>query len=196
MTPINYNKIKYQRHSLRLPNYDYSKEGLYFVTLCVENWVNLFGDIYDGELKLNVLGKIVKEEWQKTDEIRDNIQLHEFIIMPNHFHAIIEILVSNNNNNESERLNQFKSPTKTIGAIIRGFKGTSTKRVKEKIYNTDCADGLQYTHKLINGMDLSRSIWQRNYYDHIIRNQKDYIRISEYIENNPFSWVDDKYYNK
>ena len=181
---------KYQRISNRLPNYDYSKEGLYFITLCVENGVNLFGDIYDGELQLNSFGQIAKVEWLKTEQIRNNVALHEFIIMPNHFHAIVEIIFSKNDN-EFDQFNQFKSPSQSIGAIVRGYKGSTTKKIKEIINNNDCKEVLDFSFSKI---DLSKSIWQRNFHDHIIRNQKVYIKIAEYIRNNPFTWKDDRYY--
>jgi len=180
----------YQRKSQRLPNYDYSKEGLYFITLCVENGITLFGDIYNRELKLNIFGKIAKEEWLKTEQIRENIALHEFIVMPNHFHAIVEILF---NDNESVKSNQFKSPSQSIGAIVRGYKGATTKKIKEIINNNDCKEMMHFNPSTI---DLSKSIWQRNFHDHIIQNQKAYIKIVEYTENNPFTWKDDKYYIK
>lgn len=186
---------KYNRHSLRLPNYDYSNKGLYFITLCVENWVSLFGEIYDGELKLNLFGKIAEEEWLRTDQIRDNVQLREFIIMPNHMHAIIEILFSKDDKKPQE-LNHFKSPSQSIGAIIRGYKGASTKKVREVINNEVKMDLLKNDPIIVNSIDWSKSIWQRNFHDHIIRNQKDYSRIADYIKNNPFRWVGDKFYNR
>lgn len=182
----------YQRKSSRLPNYDYSKEGLYFITLCVQDGFNLFGDIHDEELQLNVFGQIVHEEWLKTDQVRDNIQLHEFIVMPNHFHAIVEILFSKSDN-KSDSLNQFKSPSKSIGAIVRGYKGATTRRIREFIGQGNCKELL---HSRRETIDLSKTIWQRNYHDHIIQDQIVYIKIAEYIENNPFTWKDDTYYVK
>lgn len=80
-----YTKHTYHRVSRRLPNYDYSKEGLCFITLNAQNGAPLFGDIYNGELLLNTFGKVAKEEWLKTEQIRDNIALHEFIVMPTIF---------------------------------------------------------------------------------------------------------------
>jgi len=79
------------RKSIRLKGYDYSKTGLYFITLCVEDKQHLFGDVIDGKMILTPLGQIANDEWLNTSNIRDNISLHEFIIMPNHFHSIIEI---------------------------------------------------------------------------------------------------------
>lgn len=180
-------KNRYKRISRRLANHDYSAEGLYFITLNIKNGVTLFGDIYDGELQLNGFGEIAKEEWLKTTQIRDNIALHEFIVMPNHFHAIIEVLFSKN----EIKFNEFKSPTQSIGAIVRGFKGATTKRIKDIINNDDYNKPLDFNLATI---DLSKSIRHRNYHDHIIRNQQAYIKIAEYIENNPFTWKDDRYY--
>ena len=178
------------RISRRLPNHVYRAEGLYFITLHTQNGVALFGDIYDGKLQLNTFGKIAQEEWLKTAQIRNNIALHEFIVMPNHFHAIVEILFSKNEI-EYNGLNQFKSPTQTIGAVVRGFKGATTKRIKNIITNDDYNKPMGFDSATI---DLSKSIWHRNYHDHIIRNQKAYIKIAEYIENNPFTWKDDRFY--
>lgn len=185
---------KYNRHSLRLTNYDYSNKGLYFITICVENCVSLFGEVFDGELKLNLFGEIAKEEWLRTDQIRDNVQLHEFIIMPNHIHGIIKILFSKDEK-KSQELNQIKSPSQSIGAIIRGYKGATTKKIRELINNKVNVGLLKNDTDIVNTMDWSKSIWQRSFHDHIIRNKKDYCRIAEYIENNPFLWVYDKYYN-
>ncbi len=106
---------------------------------------------------------------------------------------------------ESER--QFKSPSQSIGAIIRGFKGAATKRIKELIINSSGSTGvlhssgstgvLQYAPtEIIKNLDLSKSIWQRSYYDHIIRNQQDYENIHHYIINNPEKWEEDKFYHQ
>lgn len=81
----------HHRKSIRLKGYDYAQAGLYFITLCVQDRKPLFGEIQKGKLKLNIFGKLAKEEWENTAEIRKNISLGEFIIMPNHFHAILQI---------------------------------------------------------------------------------------------------------
>ena len=225
-----YNPNIHHRRSIRLKGYDYSQAGLYFITLCIQNRENLFGEIKNGKMILNIFGKIAKEEWEKTAEIRKNCSLGEFIIMPNHFHAIISIDYQIRNNN---KIGEFKSPSQTIGAIIRGFKGASTKRIKEFFINNlednkednreDNRDNnnsstgvLQYAptaptaptapsptptptapskklirfikHRIIN----KKSIWQRDYWEHIIRNKKAYINISKYIKNNPRKWENDK----
>lgn len=208
------------RRSIRLKGYDYSQEGLYFITLCIENKTHLFGEIEDKALQLNIFGKIAVEEWLKTAEIRNNIRLHEFVVMPNHFHAIIEITFSNNKT-EKKELNTFKIPSQTIGAIIRGFKGATTKRIKEiiyqekeksipdfslstgefnpenskKIFFKDKSTGeFQFAPTIAEAIDLSKSIWQRNYYEIIIRNKQAFLNISNYIKNNPKNWKKDKFH--
>lgn len=87
----NYNPQKHHRRSIRLQGYDYSQEGLYFITICCQDRAHLFGEIVNGEMILNSYGEIAQKEWQNTSVIRDNVVLHEFVVMPNHFHSIIEI---------------------------------------------------------------------------------------------------------
>lgn len=160
--------------------------------------VHLFGHVRDGIMIVNPLGAIAHEEWANTPSIRDNISLGAFIVMPNHMHGIIQIDHQRKETLESKR--QFKSPSQSIGAIIRGFKGAATKRIKELIINSSGSTGvLQYapTEKIpleiIKNLDLSKSIWQRSYYDHIIRNQQAYENIRQYIITNPEKWEDDKF---
>ena len=122
--------------------------------------------------------------------------------MPNHFHAIIEILFSKHpeksgGKGRDKGESGFKSPSQTIGAIIRGFKGATTKRIKKYIRDLDQGKGeLQFapTGIVPTGIDLSRSVWQRNYYEHIIRNKKSHHIISNYIRNNPANWRNDRFY--
>lgn len=185
---MKYNPDKHHRRSIRLKGYDYSQEGLYFITLCVQNHECLFGEIINGEMQLNEMGKVVKEEWEKSAKIRREIEIHEYIIMPNHFHAIAKIIPINANdetpvgangirpnkictNHPGECHSPLRSPSKTLGALVRGFKSSVTKQ-------------------------LGYSIWQRNYYEHIIRNTDSYVHISEYIVNNPVNWRTDKFYKK
>lgn len=179
-----YNPEIHKRRSVRLKNYDYSQEGLYFITICCQNKEHLFGEIENGQMILNDIGKIVKQCWEETPNIRPNVALHSFVIMPNHFHAIVEIthrrgeLHSPNDNlspNDKNNLNDMqkgvfntplRSPSQTLGAIVRGFKSVVSK-------------------------NAGFSVWQRNYHEHIIRNEQSYFKIAEYIENNPLKWEED-----
>lgn len=158
-------------------------------------------------MALNTFGHIAWEEWLATEKIRDNIALHEFIIMPDHIHGIIEIKFQKKDSHSE--IGKFKSPSQTIGAVIRGFKIATIKKIKDKILNPENREDLDSdsdtgeldsfsstgdlqiapTKKIIQ---LNFKIWQRNYYEHIIRNEPSYLRISEYIMNNPAKWTKNK----
>ena len=173
-----------QRKSTRLKGYDYAQAGLYFITICVKNRKCLFGNITNSNLILNDAGKKANECWLEIPNHFSNTQLHEHIIMPNHVHGIIEIVGANqyspdNEYNRAKNISPLRSPSKTIGSVVRGYKIGVTKWFRENM-------GDKYP--------VGQSIWQRNYYDHIIRNEKSYQTISEYIMNNPIKWDEDKFY--
>jgi len=122
-----YNPNYHNRQSTRYRGYDYSSIGWYFVTINTKNQQCIFGEIHNSQMQLNELGLIVYDEWMNTLAIRDNIVLHEFIVMPNHIHGVIEIQRSKGERNV---LGKFRSPSETLGSIVRGFKGAATKRLK------------------------------------------------------------------
>ncbi|MDR1090379.1 MAG: transposase [Prevotella sp.] len=163
------------RCSIRLFGYDYSQAGLYFVTICVQSRVYLFGNITDAEMVLNDAGKMVDDEWQYLRIKYPHIKLHEYVIMPNHFHGIVEITDNVAAGSARPENGQFNigraNPAPTIGNIIGYFKYQTTKK-----------------------LNLSSRLWQRNYYEHIIRNEKDYCNTDGYIVNNPYNWSTDNYY--
>ena len=159
-----YNPNIHNRRSIRLKGYDYSQSGLYFITICVQDRHCLFGEIENGEMICNEYGKIAATEWINTESIRDNIRLHEYIIMPNHIHGIIEIIDRKGDCRGESQFAQNKD---------------------------DCKGELQFAPTIIKS--LNYKIWQRNYYEHIIRNEKSYQRISEYIITNPQKWDIDKF---
>ncbi len=210
----NYNPQKHHRRSIRLKGYDYSLEGLYFITIGCQQRAHLFGEIADGEMRLNQFGAIAQAAWQQTSEIRDNVALHEFVVMLNHFHSIIEITFKKGNN----QVGKFQSPSQTVGAIIRGFKIATIKKIKDLIldkelnldcrgelpadqdhpaelspYPENCGGELQFAPTAEKIKSLNFKIWQRNYYEHIIRNEQAYERISTYIRENPKRWPEDKF---
>jgi len=191
-----YNPNIHHRRSIRMKGYDYSQAGQYFITICVQDRACLFGKIENGKMILNEYGKIAHNEWMRTPEIRPNVEIGEFIIMPNHMHGIIHIMcqgVLNSCANRGE-LNSplfaishspnirgvcntpLISPSQTIGAIVRGYKSAVTKQL-----------GL---------LNLNQQIWQRNYYENIINNDQSYQNISNYIVNNPAKWNGDKFHTK
>jgi putative transposase len=173
---MTYNSAKYYRHSIRLRNHDYSRMGVYFITICAYNRECLFREIANGKMRLNEYGTIIHEEWIKTGQIRRNIKLDEWIIMPNHVHFII--IIDGDGRGTARRAptgEQFGKPTiGTIPTIIRSFKSAVTKRINEL--------------RGLPGIPL----WQRNYYDHIIRNEKSMNEIREYIKFNPIQWEKDE----
>jgi len=177
----------HHRRSIRLPGFDYSQVGEYFVTICAHERRCIFGKIVDGEMRLNELGEIVHDEWEKTSVLRANVDLGAFVVMPNHFHAIVYIveddLVKATLSRSTRRGDRPVAPTeargpspRSIGAIMAGFKSAVTTR--------------------INTIRKSprEPVWQRNYYEHVIRDDKEYLAIEGYIENNPANWVKDSLY--
>ncbi|WP_461534182.1 transposase [Sinomicrobium sp.] len=195
----------HSRKSIRLKGYDYAQQGLYFITLCVRGRECLFGEIDNGKMVLNSYGQIAKEEWLHTIKVRQNVALHEFIVMPDHLHGIVEIL---ERKEEGGELGKFKSPSHTIGAIVRGYKIATIKRIKDFIYHQEEESAPYPDPELRKGelqfaptapTDITEKIkksdfkiWQRNYYDRIIRNEEAYHHISRYIVNNPIRWEKSK----
>ena len=189
-TMIN-NPTSHRRKSIRLQGYDYSQAGLYFITVCTHNRVPLFGEIVDGVMALNTAGQIVEKCWCAIPEHFPQVTLDEFVVMPNHVHGIITIgennVEANNVRTNNVRANDYlpqpsneiprslqHGTSRTIGSMVRGFKIGVTRWFRA---NTDI-------HK----------VWQRNYYEHIIRNEDSYLKIAEYIQTNPQRWEIDTYY--
>lgn len=188
-------KNKYRIKSTRLQSWNYGWIGSYFVTICTKNREHHFGGILETQniasLKLSDIGNIVKQEWLKTPEIRSdmNIKLDEFIIMPNHFHAIVFIgeneynkfgytkcrdtmhCVSTTSTNINSIQNKFGPQCKNLASIIRGFKSVVTKQAR--MINREFA-------------------WQSRFYDRIIINEKEFYKIKQYIINNPNNWDNDR----
>lgn len=159
-------KLSPIRKKLRLPDYDYSSEGAYFVTICTQNRQCLFSNITDGEIRLNEAGTMIQIRWQQLPERFNNILLDEFTIMPNHLHGIIEIAEAGTR------------PAPTLGAIIGAFKSITTH---------DYIAGVRQR----NWPPFSEKLWQRNYYEHIIRNESELNRTRQYILDNPVNWDQD-----
>ena len=177
-----------QRRSIRLRGYDYAGAGAYFLTICTHERSNWFGDVENGVMILNVFGQIVREEWLLSADIRAEIELGDYVIMPNHLHGIVWIVAVEDrgvrpiNVGATGRspLHAHASapiptgpPPKSIGAFVAGFKSAATKRINQ----------IRQTPGV--------PVWQRNYYEHVIRNESDYRRIAEYIDQNPQRWATD-----
>jgi putative transposase len=165
------NNPKFHRRSIRLPEYDYSKAGAYYVTICTQDRKCVLGNIVDNKIQLSKIGEIVEECWKWLFEQYLHVSCDIYTIMPNHIHAILVI------NDEPGRGGSRTAPTvkrKPLGRLLGAFKTVSTKQIN-MLRNTP-----------------GRIIWQRNYYEHVIRNQKSYEQIAEYIYQNPLFWHQDQ----
>lgn len=174
------------RRTVRLPDFDYSQAGAYFVTICAFQHKCVFGEIVNGEVSLSPRGAVVEECWKSIPDHFPTVNLGAFIVMPNHMHGIIHITTIDNacscrgtacraptadNQLNNEKFGQPVSGS--IPTIVRSFKSAVTKRVFE----------LSSTPSL--------PIWQRGYYEHIIRTEHAYTQIEGYILENPLRWGDD-----
>jgi REP element-mobilizing transposase RayT len=196
---MKYNPEIHKRRSIRLKGYDYSQAGLYFITICVQNRRHLFGNIQNGNIILNDAGKMIDTEWKNLKNRFPNIELHEYVIMPNHFHGILEIVgattrvapifdtvVAQNDNdvvtqNDNVATTRVAPTNKTVGDMMDAFKSITTVEYIRGVKN-------------LGWQPFDGKLWQRNYYEHIIRNEQSYQNISNYIINNPAKWQEDKFY--
>jgi REP element-mobilizing transposase RayT len=172
---------KYRVPSARLQSWNYAYEGMYFITICTQNREHHFGNIQDSVLVPTEIGRIAWKEWFKAIEVRPdmNIELGEFVVMPNHIHGIIIIGRNEFNRpeygNYNEYQNQFISQSKNLASIIRGYKSAVSSYAKKN----NIAFG-----------------WQTRFHEHIIRSDENYQIIANYIINNPAKWQEDKFFDK
>jgi len=176
-------RISYNRQSNRLQGYDYSSPGYYFVTIVSHNRLSIFGEIVSGEVQLNQIGDIVERCWKDIPLHFPDVSLEAYVIMPNHHHGIVKINENQNVGTMSETspfltkgqdfIPKGSSP-RSLGAIIGSFKSATTKQV----------------HRF--GLTNHKTIWQRNFYEHVIRDDEDYQRIVEYVQFNPINWEGDQ----
>ena len=172
---MNNNLQRPHRRSVRLTGYDYSQAGAYFITTCVQDRMLLFGEAVDGEMRLNEYGEIVRREWERTGKIRQDVGIDAFVIMPNHFHGIIVIDPGRGPLQRAPTTERFGKPTSnTIPTIVRLFKSTTTRQINEHRGTPSIA------------------VWQRNYYEHMVRSEKSLNRIRQYIADNPLQWAMDR----
>ena len=179
-----YDPLIHHRRSIRLKGYDYTKPGAYFITINAFHRSRIFGVIESGMVRLNACGEIARAEWLKTAEIRREIALDEFVIMPDHMHGIIIIMESDNNNDNdndsvearlrrASTIEQFSKPVAgSIPTIIRAYKSAVTYQINH-MRGTPGAP-----------------VWQGNYWERIIRNESALSRIREYIRRNLMRWMD------
>ncbi|WP_428667782.1 transposase [Runella sp.] len=170
---MKFNPKIHHRNSIRLKDFDYSSQEYYFITICARNRECIFGEIIDNQPKLIQLGQIIKHEWLALPRRFPQIELDEYIIMPNHFHAIIQILGVFS----SASVWADVKPAPTLGDIICAFKLVVFKRYYDLIRQ--------------NNVDEIAKCWQRNYWERIIRDNQEFINIQHYIATNPERWSED-----
>jgi REP element-mobilizing transposase RayT len=200
---MQFNPKIHHRHSIRLPGYDYSRSGAYFITIVTQGREFLFGEIQNGEMRLTQSGQIVQRAWHDLPNHYPHVSLGAFCIMPNHVHAIILLnddfrggsvgdytrrggsighapvpdvpLPGNAPLPEDSQTRPYNGINRhPLSEIIRAFKSFSARRIN------------------ILRKTPGVSVWQRNFYEHIIRNNEDYNRIQFYIESNPLHWLEDQ----
>lgn len=191
-----YDPEKHHRRSIRLKGYDYSQPGAYFVTIVTHNRVCLFGEVVNGDMQLNRYGEIVQHAWFDLPRHYPYVRLGAFCVMPNHIHAIIIMVDDNHDDDGNDDVGAGLRPAPTwaspadcgaipgddgaapprhpLPEIVRALKSFSARRIND-IRQTPGAP-----------------VWQRNYYDRIIRNAMKYNRIRHYIETNPARWMNDR----
>ena len=179
-----YNPAIHHRRSIRLKGFNYTQSAAYFVTICCCQRECLLGTIIQDEMVLNEFGTIVAEEWLRSFEIRDELKLDAWVVMPNHFHGLLwfdrPTMQTQSPSDDGEPVDdgalgksQLRRPARSLGSVIAGFKAATTKRINQ--------------HRNASGTP----VWQRNYYESIVRDDRMLNHIRDYIENNPRSWSTD-----
>jgi len=192
-----YDKVKHHRRSIRLPGHDYTSPGAYFVTICVHGGECLLGEVLDGGMRLSQFGQVVSHYWPRIPTHVAHVQLDEWVVMPNHMHGIIVIagrgeasLAASSSGRRVPPVVSFPvdeapagdaSPllqpilqSGSLGAIVGNYKSVTTRRINR-----------------MRGMP-GTLFWQRNYWEHIIRNDASLDRIRAYIQHNPARWAEDR----
>ncbi len=162
---MTYNPDVHHRRSIRLQDYDYAQSGAYFVTICAFQRECLFGEIMNGEMNLNEMGDIAVTTWKWLATHYPYVELDEWVVMPNHLHGIIV---------RDDRGGLQTENPKPLGGLIGAFKTVSTKGINQLRNNPGCP------------------VWQRNYYERVIRNERELATVRQYIVNNPMKWALDK----
>jgi REP element-mobilizing transposase RayT len=165
--PMKYDPNKHHRRSIRIKGYDYAKDGAYFVTICTWQRQSLLGAIANDKMQLSDYGQITQFYWDNLLKHHAHLELDEFVIMPNHMHGILVLT-------DDKASCSVSTKRHGLPEILRGFKTFSARRINK----LRCTTGV--------------SVWQRGYYEHIIRNEKSLRAIREYIVKNPLSWEHDE----
>ena len=164
-----------RRRSIRLPGFDYTRPGAYFLTICTDGRACMFGEVVEGEMRLNEAGRIVEECWEAIPAHFPIVGLDVFVIRPNHIHGIAIIAEGRGTPWRAPTAEHFQKPVAgSIPTIIRSYKSAVTKQINE-------------LRRTPGGV-----VWQHNYYEHIARDERDLNSIRAYIQSNPTRWKEDR----
>jgi putative transposase len=206
---MKYNPKIHHRRSIRLKGYDYSQAGAYFITICCQDRECRFGKIENDQMVLNEFGAITYNEWNKLPERFSNFELDVFQIMPNHMHGIIVLVgagltparltparLTPAQNDQTAGTNRAGANPAPTGDIIGAYKSLVANECL-KIFKSRWPEGNPENDQWagVNPAPTMGKLWQRNYYEHIIRNEQSYQTISNYIICNPSKWKHDKFYS-
>jgi REP element-mobilizing transposase RayT len=196
--PSKYDPKKHHRRSIRLPGYDYTLPGGYYITIVTHDRACLFGEVVDGEMVLNDLGKIAQREWERLAKRFKNVRLGVFVIMPNHAHGVILIIdnrpgmvdSTGKGTADSGRCDNLQAPRRALTAMPthEAFGKPVSGSIPTIVRSYKSAVSLRIGYARRND---KTPVWQRNYYEHVIRDMDDANRICDYIESNPATWEDD-----
>lgn len=175
MEPLmKYDPDKHHRRSIRLKGFDYSQEGAYFVTVVTQDRACVFGEIVDGKMELNEPGRMVQTVWDELPNHYPGVEADAFVVMPNHVHGIImvgaQFIAPSDGFDVTNQGVMNHAPT--LGNIVRAYKAASTRLIRQA-----------------GAPDFA---WQRNYYEHVVRDEKSLNRIRQYILDNPIRWEFDR----
>lgn len=185
---MNYDPDKHHRRSIRMRGYDYAQEGVYFVTVCAQDRQCLFGEIVDGEIRLNDAGRMVQAVWKELSIHYPGVEGDEFVVMPNHVHGLIVLVgagpracpdVGPRRACPEKGQPQGVAPTLSLPDVLHRFKTLTTKRYADSV---EQLGWIPFHHRL----------WQRNYYEHVVRDEESLDRIRQYILDNPARWEFDR----
>ncbi len=169
------------RRSLRLQNYDYSQPGYYFVTICVRQRKCLLGEVKNGLMNLSALGKLVQSTWEQLPEFYPGVELDAFVVMPNHLHGIIALNVGAGPRACPPGHPRGGAPTMSLPDVVQRFKSISTHQYFQEFSKNKSSKSPSF-------------LWQRNYYEHVIRRDESLGSIRKYIEENHLKWDLDEYH--
>ncbi|HEY64384.1 MAG TPA: hypothetical protein G4O02_07405 [Caldilineae bacterium] len=183
--PVKYDPERHHRRSIRLKGYDYSQPGAYFITIVTQNRECLFGEIMDGQIRLNDAGRMIERWWLELNHKFPTIHTDVYVVMPNHFHGIVIVVGADlrvRPDEDASRWNAHSGGTHAgvpLPAVVQWFKTMTTNEYIRGV-------------KTLGWPPFPRRLWQRNYYEHIIRNDQEWDRIRTYIANNPLHWERDR----